>query len=45
MCFLDVAEQGGQVLLSSVWTVYNEIAAKRPDIIDILSRPDWVHDT
>ncbi|KAH7367966.1 hypothetical protein B0T11DRAFT_276219 [Plectosphaerella cucumerina] len=45
MCFLGVAEEGGQVLLSSAWTVYNEIAAKRPDVIDVLSRPDWVHDT
>jgi hypothetical protein len=45
MCFLGVAEEGGQVLLSSAWTVYNEIAAKRPDVIDVLSRTDWVHDT
>lgn len=31
--------------MSSAWTVYNELAATRPDIIHTLSRPDWPFDT
>jgi hypothetical protein len=45
MYFLDVAEQGGDVLLASSWNVYNELSASRPDLIHTLSKDDWVHDT
>lgn len=46
MHFIDTAAKGGEVLLSSSWRVYNEIVAQsRPDIINTLSKDDWVHDT
>lgn len=40
---LGEAAEGGQSYLSSSWKVYNEIAAKRPDLIRTLSQP-WVFD-
>lgn len=42
---LDAAREGGETLLASAWTIYNQLAATRPDIIEILSRDDWAHDT
>ena len=42
---LEEARNGGDTLLASSWTVYNELAATRPDIIDTLTQSDWVHDT
>ncbi len=32
-------------MLASSWKVYNELAATRPDIVHILSAPDWPFDT
>jgi len=43
--FLSVANEGGENLLASSWKVYNELAATRPDIIQLLAQDDWVHDT
>ncbi|KAK0509209.1 hypothetical protein JMJ35_008580 [Cladonia borealis] len=42
---LEEARSGGDTLLASSWTVYNELAATRPDIIHTLTQNDWVHDT
>ncbi|KAJ6438151.1 taurine catabolism dioxygenase [Purpureocillium lavendulum] len=36
---LSSAEEGGESYLSSSWTVYNELAATRPDLIRILAEP------
>ncbi|KAF8443469.1 hypothetical protein BDZ91DRAFT_174561 [Kalaharituber pfeilii] len=41
---LDQATRGGRSKLASTGKVYNELAALRPDHIDILQRPDWVFD-
>ncbi|AEO71829.1 uncharacterized protein THITE_2148420 [Thermothielavioides terrestris NRRL 8126] len=42
---LNLAETGGRSVISSAWTVYNELAATRPDLIHVLSAPDWPFDT
>ncbi|OAQ64729.1 taurine catabolism dioxygenase [Pochonia chlamydosporia 170] len=36
---LAAAEEGGESYLSSSWTVYNELAATRPDLIRTLAEP------
>lgn len=41
----ECAAEGGASCLVSGWTVYNEIAATRPDIIHTLAKNDWPHDT
>jgi hypothetical protein len=41
----ECAAQGGSSILTSGWTVYNELAATRPDIIHTLSKNDWPFDT
>jgi hypothetical protein len=40
----DVAPSGGESLLASNATIYNEIAATRPDIIHTLAKDDWIFD-
>jgi hypothetical protein len=47
LCLLtkECAADGGASRIVSGWTVYNEIAATRPDVIHTLSKPDWPHDT
>jgi hypothetical protein len=40
----DVSPSGGESLLASNAKIYNEIAAKRPDIIHTLAKDDWVFD-
>jgi hypothetical protein len=40
---LESAEEGGESYLSSSWTVYNELAATRPDLIHTLAEP-WAFD-
>ncbi|KAK5702418.1 hypothetical protein LTR17_022345 [Elasticomyces elasticus] len=40
-----VSARGGCSFVAPAWQVYNEIAATRPDIIHVLSRPDWPFDT
>lgn len=41
----SLAQSGGHSILASSWTVYNELAATRPDLIHVLSAPDWPFDT
>lgn len=41
----SLAAAGGRSVLASAWTVYNEIARTRPDIIHTLAAPDWPFDT
>ncbi|CAN8101592.1 unnamed protein product [Discula destructiva] len=36
---------GGTGKIASAWTVYNELASTRPDLIHVLSKPDWPYDT
>ncbi|CAO3645060.1 unnamed protein product [Cunninghamella blakesleeana] len=38
---IGVAEEGGKSRIASSWTVYNEIAKERPDLIETLST-DWI---
>jgi hypothetical protein len=40
----DTAESGGESVLSSGATIYNEIAETRPDIIHVLAANDWIFD-
>jgi len=41
----NCSSQGGRGFVASSWTVYNELAATRPDLIHTLSQPNWPHDT
>ncbi|GAB1317294.1 Taurine hydroxylase-like protein SAT17 like [Madurella fahalii] len=41
----NLAKTGGRSVMASAWTVYNELAATRPDLIHVLSAPDWPFDT
>ncbi|KAL5336517.1 hypothetical protein BJX70DRAFT_280719 [Aspergillus crustosus] len=41
----SLSEKGGRSILASAWTVYNEIAATRPDIIHVLAASNWPFDT
>ncbi|OTB14990.1 hypothetical protein K445DRAFT_12270 [Daldinia sp. EC12] len=41
----SLPETGGRSVLASSWTVYNELAATRPDLIHVLAQPDWPFDT
>ncbi|KAK3682996.1 hypothetical protein B0T22DRAFT_472373 [Podospora appendiculata] len=41
----ELAAAGGRSVLASAWTVYNELAATRPDLIHTLAAPDWPFDT
>jgi hypothetical protein len=36
---------GGRNILASSWTVYNKLAATRPDVIELLARPIWPFDS
>ena len=35
------AASGGKCIISPGYTIYNELASTRPDIIATLARPDW----
>jgi hypothetical protein len=37
----SIAASGGKCILSSVHTIYNELALTRPDVIQTLARPNW----
>lgn len=37
--------QGGRSILASAWTIYNELAATRPDLLHVLAASDWPFDT
>ncbi|KAK3349051.1 hypothetical protein B0T25DRAFT_233231 [Lasiosphaeria hispida] len=41
----SLAPQGGESILASAWTVYNHLAATRPDLLHTLAAPDWPFDT
>jgi len=41
----QLAASGGRSVLASSYTVYNELAATRPDLIHTLAAPDWPFDT
>ncbi|KAK4184429.1 hypothetical protein QBC35DRAFT_534986 [Podospora australis] len=41
----ELASSGGRSVFASAWTVYNELAATRPDLIHTLAAPDWPFDT
>jgi len=43
MYSIDTAYEGGSSILASSWTIYNELAANRPDIIHTLCE-DWHFD-
>jgi hypothetical protein len=38
------ASSGGSVLLASAGIIYNELADTRPDILEVLTRPNWAFD-
>ncbi|KAF5125524.1 Taurine hydroxylase-like protein SAT17 [Metarhizium anisopliae] len=37
----STAVSGGKCILASVYTVYNALAASRPDLVRVLARSDW----
>lgn len=39
--YRQVAKEGGFIHLSSVATIYNELAAKYPDVLEVLATPNW----
>jgi len=39
------AAQGGDHIIASSYKIYNELAATRPDVLEILARPDWFFDS
>lgn len=41
----ECAAQGGRNILASSWTVYNKIAAERPDLLQLLAEPIWPFDS
>ncbi|KAK7915281.1 hypothetical protein PG985_012984 [Apiospora marii] len=41
----NTAAKGGNRIIASASTVYNELAATRPDIIHTLAKGDWTFDT
>lgn len=42
--YLETALSGGRTILSSIWQTYNELAARRPEVLHTLAEP-WVLDT
>jgi hypothetical protein len=38
------AARGGKHIISSSWTIYNKIAAERPDLLEALAAPNWPFD-
>lgn len=41
----SLAASGGASVVASAWTVYNELAATRPDLLHLLAEPNWPFDT
>ncbi|KAI5918988.1 hypothetical protein F4810DRAFT_714965 [Camillea tinctor] len=41
----SLAECGGCSCVASAYTVYNELAATRPDLLHVLAEPNWPFDT
>ncbi|KAI6088146.1 hypothetical protein F4821DRAFT_269105 [Hypoxylon rubiginosum] len=42
---VSCGKSGGSGFVASAWTVYNELAATRPDLIRVLAEPNWPFDT
>ncbi|KAI5861635.1 hypothetical protein GGS23DRAFT_611765 [Durotheca rogersii] len=42
---VSCGDGGGDGYIASAWTVYNELAATRPDLINVLAEPNWPFDT
>ncbi|EEY15110.1 taurine catabolism dioxygenase TauD [Verticillium alfalfae VaMs.102] len=42
---VQYSEDKVRIVIASSWTVYNELAATRPDLIEVLSAADWPFDT
>jgi hypothetical protein len=41
----NCAAKGGNHIIAASWTVYNKIAATRPDLLEVLARPNWPFDS
>ncbi|KAI1880189.1 hypothetical protein JX265_001810 [Neoarthrinium moseri] len=41
----SLAADGGRSVITSAWTVYNELASTRPDLIHVLAEGNWPFDT
>ncbi len=37
----STAAAGGKCIIASAYTIYNTLAASRPDLIRLLARSDW----
>lgn len=42
---MGTAEHGGESAIASVYQIYDDLAATRPDLIHTLASPDWTFDT
>jgi hypothetical protein len=40
----DIALEGGESTFASSAAVYNELAATRPDVINVLAADNWYYD-
>ncbi len=45
MYALDRPYKGGHSTLASCWTIYNVLAATRPDLVNVLTRHNWPVDS
>ncbi|CAO2649321.1 Nn.00g067060.m01.CDS01 [Neocucurbitaria sp. VM-36] len=43
--YLRTAAKGGRTIVASAWTVYNELAQTRPEVLVELAGEEWVHHT
>lgn len=41
----NCAAKGGNHIIAASWTIYNKIAATRPDLLEVLARPNWPFDS
>ncbi len=37
----STAAAGGKCIIASAYTIYNTLAASRPDLLHLLARSDW----
>lgn len=42
---VEASDRGGMSTIASACTVYNDIAQNRPDLLHVLTKPDWPFDT
>jgi len=38
------AAKDGNHVVTSAWTIYNELVVMRPDVLRLLAKPDWPFD-